>query len=254
MIPKWSWARASCTGTSHLRRGERRQDAVLCGTLGPDASIFFGIVCDGAGSASHGGHGARLCSRLFARSLCAFVDQKGALPDEEILLSWLDEARDLISRSSSTRQLPHKAFAATLVVAVSDARSTCCFQIGDGAAVLRNAQTQDWVVPNWPFHGEYASTTSFFTDHPQPTVAYHLYEHPIDALCIFSDGLEGLALDFRSRTAFAPFFNGMIQPISGQAETGMNHSLSESLATFLCSERVTSRTDDDKTLVLAAVK
>jgi hypothetical protein len=252
MSAKWAWARASCTGTSHQRCNERRQDALLCGTLGPANSIFFGAICDGAGSASHGGHGARLCTRVFARSVCASVKKTGRLLSNEELLFLLDVTRDALSHYAGDRGIPIRAFACTLVFLISDGQTTRCFQVGDGASVVRDAHSRSWVVPNWPFHGEYASTTSFVTDQPYPHTSYEEHRAPIDALVMFSDGLENLALDLRSKAAFGPFFEGMVKPLEQrQASPGLHQALSRDLAAFLGSERVSSRTDDDKTLIIA---
>jgi hypothetical protein len=59
-----------------------------------------------------------------------------------------------------------------------------------------------------------------------------------------------LALDFRAQTAYEPFFSPMFNWLRASAD-GRSVELSNSLTVYLASEKVNSRTDDDKTLILA---
>jgi len=68
---------------------------------------------------------------------------------------------------------------------------------------------------------------------------------------MFTDGLERLALDFRTQQPHTPFFNRVITPVRNSAGNGRNADLSRQLADFLNSADINARTDDDKTLVLA---
>ncbi|MGC8000370.1 protein phosphatase 2C domain-containing protein, partial [Salmonella enterica] len=65
-------------------------------------------------------------------------------------------------------------------------------------------------------------------------------------------GIERLVLDFGQRAAHAPFFERMIAPVAGAASSGRNTNLCQALGSYLDSEAVNARTDDDKTLILAA--
>jgi protein phosphatase 2C-like protein len=102
----------------------------------------------------------------------------------------------------------------------------------------------------WPEHGEYASTTFFITDDPEPTCRVLFRDESVDELALFSDGVEHLVLDFAAHTAFAPFFNKMFAPLHGSC-TGRDRMLSRSLRRFLDGPSVCEKTDDDKTLILA---
>ena len=73
---------------------------------------------------------------------------------------------------------------------------------------------------SWPSHGEYASTTFFVTDEPQPKLNLHRRSGAISALVAFTDGLERLALDFGATQAHAPFFQGIIGPVAASETAG----------------------------------
>ena len=70
-------------------------------------------------------------------------------------------------------------------------------------------------------------------------------------VALFSDGIQRLALVYSSKTAHQPFFEPMFARLN-EANLKECDVLSEQLSTFLGSPAVNERTDDDKTLVLAA--
>jgi hypothetical protein len=72
-----------------------------------------------------------------------------------------------------------------------------------------------------------------------------------DDIAVFTDGLERLALQFDTGSAHAPFFDSMFRPLN-VAPSGYRPELETSLVDFLNSEKVTNRTDDDKTIVIAS--
>jgi hypothetical protein len=254
MTLAWSWSRASRTGSSHIKHGERRQDAVLCGGVSGKSDIFFSAISDGAGSAVCGGHGAALTVRLFASRFREYAQFAHSMPDNDTLCEWLDDLRDLIAICAERRKRLISDFACTLVFAASNGSESCFFKIGDGASSYRSRLDNQWKVPIWPTHGEFASTTFFVTDARQPFSEYALIDEEIDAIISFTDGLELLALDMKNTQAFEPFFRGMIKPFEDSNSSGFQNNLADALANFLESERVCSRTDDDKTISIALRK
>lgn len=100
-----------------------------------------------------------------------------------------------------------------------------------------------------PQHGRYAGETLFATG-AEALRGASLTEaalEGVDALALFTDGLEPVALT--GETPFAPFF----EPLFGFAADADRGALERgrALEGFLTSERVRSRTDDDLTLLLA---
>ncbi len=247
----WTWAAACRRGVSHEKAELRLQDAFKCFVAASASRPIVIVVSDGAGSAPFGGEGASLlCRCLTLRTRRHFLDSD-ALPTDESLQSWLTDARALVVAAAEKRGLQPRDFAATLIFVISTGTESVVLHVGDGCAVLRDQETSCWVAPSWPYHGEYASTTAFVTDDPGPNISIVRHGTPISAISVFSDGIERLALDLRTRTPFAPFFDNIISPVAGSSIQGKDVDLSEKLNSFLGGDAVNSRSDDDKTLVLA---
>lgn len=248
---RWTWAAASCRGTSHAKHGIRRQDAFSCFSSANAGDTFFAVVSDGAGSATKGGEGASLTCRIFASRARAHFALSLGLPSEDLIRSWLDETRDRISQAAEKRVLEPRDFAATLICAISSGSETLVAHVGDGCAVVQSAETSNWIAASWPDQGEYASTTFFVTDDPEPRLRISRHEKLISAIVVFTDGIERLALDLAANQPHKPFFDGIIRPVVETSVSGRDPALSRMLSTFLNGDTVNERTDDDKTVVLA---
>ena len=251
---KWTWAAASCRGTSHVQGNLRCQDAMACSASGAHRSRFIAILCDGAGSAAMGGEGATLAARVISVRARAHALKSASSPTDETIHEWIDHARDVIEHTAQKRQLRSRDFAATLVCALSDGTDTTVIHIGDGCVVGQDANDYAWYALTWPAHGEYASTTFFITDDVQPRVVITRHQRRLSALVAFTDGLERLALDFASNQPHDPFFNGIVRPLAGITSVGRDRGLSEKLARYLDSASVNHRTDDDKSLIMAVCR
>lgn len=248
----WTWISALKIGVSHVRSGTRLQDSLVSfSTSAKGIDTFVGIVSDGAGSAKYGGEGAALVVRTLSAQLRSWLRQNEKLPTTEDFAYWLDQVRDRITLVSTQRGLEVREFAATLLCAVSTGFETAVAHIGDGCAVLRSADSGSLIAPSWPYHGEYASTTAFVTDQPACRLVVEHLATSVDAVILFSDGLERLALDFRSQLPHQPFFDLVLRPLGKLDRGGRDYELSLSLKEFLDSERINSRTDDDKSLIVA---
>lgn len=242
----WRWASASVIGTSHIQNGNRLQDAYAVSEFGN--GCIFAVVSDGAGSAKFGAFGAWLTCRFLSVRFREWIHQSSELPTEEDLSAWIDELRDRISAIAVRRGTVPRQFAATLAAIVIAADEAVSLHIGDSAIVGRKGG--QWEVLCWPENGEYASSTYFVTDDPEPrlTIIRHPREH--DAFALFSDGVGDLALSYLEHAAHAPFFDPMIRPVDVASGEGHLVELSAKLATYLAGPSVCKRTDDDKTLIL----
>jgi hypothetical protein len=247
----WTWAAASCRGTSHERGNVRRQDAFKCLVTDAPGHPIAIVVSDGAGTAPFGGPGAALVCKTIAALARRHFSTFECLPDPDTLESWVDAARERIAIVAERRELLPRDFAATLVLVVSNASETVVLHVGDGCAVVRDVSRGIWAAATWPDHGEYASTTSFITDGPGAHIRVSRCQSSISALAVFSDGLERLVLDFRSGEPSSHFFDSMIAPVEQSERQCKDPALSQQLLAYLKSDRVSSRTDDDKTLILA---
>jgi hypothetical protein len=169
---------------------------------------------------------------------------------QETVFNWLDEIRERINFAASERAVRPRDLAATLVGTIVSEDYALITHIGDGACVMRRAGSREWEVPSWPAHGEYASTTYFVTDDPQPALTFVTLEATFSDVALFSDGLERIALDFNNSTAYAPFFESKFTHLES-LQTGRNRGLSVGLRRYLDSAPILERTDDDKSLILA---
>lgn len=251
--PAWEWVSASATGTSHLRIKRGCDDAGACIFVeGKNESALVAVCSDGAGSAQKSAIGSRIIVRAFCRSARSYLQNGGTLASlsREIVSDWLDDMRGRIEIISKSAGLTPRDFAATLVGCVIGDERSKILHVGDGAAVYRAMDSEDWAVGSWPAHGEYASTTYFVTDDPEPSFQLNEIEGGISELAVFTDGIEHLVLNFSTRSAFPPFFNQIFSSFrsSGIAK---NRKLSRHLCNYLSSPSVCDRTDDDKTLLLA---
>ena len=249
---QWRWAAASRCGTAHAANGERRQDAFRV-VGGGDGGAFCAVVCDGAGSAPHGGEGASLAARSLTCSARAHFDRGGDLPGDDEVAIWMGRARDAITSTSAARGLATDDFATTVVMAMAIRGETVVAHIGDGAAAGRENSTSSWVALSWPDQGEHACETFFLTDAGAPRLRIARYDGPLDRIVLTTDGLERLALNFAARTPHVPFFDGISGPVANGIGAGRLDGLSRRLGAFLDSDPVNARTDDDKTIVVAVV-
>jgi len=182
----------------------------------------------------------------FHRRAALYLRSGGALGkiDDELTADWIDLIRERIYVAANFAGLKPRDYAATLVALLANNEHCTVVHIGDGAAVVRKHQTQEWSVPSWPFHGEYASTTRFVTDDPVARFNLVHLESAIDRFAIFSDGMENLVLDHREKSAPAALFERLLQPLVIWEGVGRNRTLSRHLRDYLGSEKVCNATDD----------
>lgn len=272
----WRTVGASVAGTSHTGAGEPCADScgvrVLPATDG--GSILIAVAADGAGSSERAAEGARLaCETILDEATFWATGKKkrrrrratgkprarrkarGKAPADlstfhrEHVLSWVESARQRITEAAESEGLVSRDFSCTLLAALVGETSAVFFHVGDGAIVYR-APDGEYVPVFWPQNGEYANCTWFVTDEEAPGRVQSARGETVHEVALLTDGLQGLALRFGSREAHDPFFKPMFARLRTEAESEP-HGLREELETFLDSEPVNRRTDDDKTLVLA---
>lgn len=251
----WRWAGACSVGSSHTKSGLECQDRASCIALTIDGRQYLSVVVsDGAGSAKEAAHGASMVCAGFQRRAVSHLRTKDMMPiDHEIVSDWLDDIRERINIASAGSGLLPRDYAATLVAAIVAPDRAVIVHVGDGAAVLRTKDNGVWSVPSWPFHGQWANTTRFVVDDPQAQVDLVCVEGCFDRVAVFSDGIEYLVLDHRDRTAPAPFFERLTNPVADAPIPGRDRKLSKHLRAYLSSDAVCAATDDDKSLVLGAL-
>lgn len=242
----WRWVSSSVIGTSHIQNGDRLQDAYFVSKL--DKGCILAVVSDGAGSAQFGAYGASLICRFLSVKFREWLNEHSELPIDENLSDWIDELRDKISAIAVRRGTVPRQFAATLAALVVAPDEAVTLHIGDSAIVGR--KEGEWDVLCWPENGEYASSTYFLTDNPEPRLSITRHSREHDAFALFSDGICNLALSYLLQSAHPRFFGPMMHPVDIAEGEGRLVELSAKLDGYLASPTVCERTDDDKTLIL----
>jgi hypothetical protein len=253
---EWCYASASAAGSSHILAGTKLQDAKHCFVVTGKMNDrrFFAVIADGAGSAEFGGQGASIICRTVGSQARSALRDVQEMPTDETIATWLDVARDRIQLAARRRERTARDFAATLVIVMASHQEVITAHVGDGAIVARNKNSVLWTVLSRPSHGQYASTTYFVTDNPHPALRIGRHPNHFDALAAFSDGIENLVIDSSTGEPFAAFFGPMAKPLNASRAIGKDAALSKNLATFLASDELNKRTDDDKTLIVAVTK
>lgn len=258
----WRYAYASVTGPSHRLQATPCQDAGECHVLyGADGfPVLVAIASDGAGSAIRSDEGSRQACAFFIEAISALIASGGTAEciTREVVEKWLSGFQHQIADIAASENLPPREFACTLLGAVIGRNAAAFFQVGDGAIVVSTAEDADnftWAF--WPQHGEYANQTNFAS---QPNAGDHLEyavsvgrSAQITEIALFTDGIERLVLDFPNQLVHHPFFRTLIAALRSQP-TGYSPTYSDKIGEFLDRPSVASRSDDDKTLILATLR
>ncbi len=253
----WHLVGASVAGSYHRREGRPCEDAHAALERG---GVLALAVSDGAGSARHARRGAELVAAAFCHGSVSALGA-GARPEDAAgwrtcgrQLLW-DVRGALVDEVARSEESPGRAvslhdLAATLVGVVVADGWALVVQVGDGAAVLGTDRGYRCVTR--PHKGEYANETIFVTSEGAPMEAQ---VEAVDAtgltgVVLLSDGLERLALDVATWTPHAPFFDRLLA--FARRDDMTDAEKREALVADLDAERIRERSDDDRTLVIAA--
>jgi hypothetical protein len=240
---------AAATGTSHLKNGLPCQDAQDYRLTSRGALLL--ALADGAGSATHSQEGAIAA----VQSSLAVLEHEledvipGSAEEwEGVVRAAFGEARASLFDLAMVSSESLRQFSTTLLlVAVMDGW-LAMGQLGDGVVVTGEAEGALQVLTQ-PQRGEYANETYFLTqEEAGEQVQVVVTQQPVRRIAVLSDGLLRLALRLPAYQAHLPFFEPLFA-FAAAAQDGAEAI--RHLEGFLSSERVCSRTDDDKSLLLA---
>jgi hypothetical protein len=252
----WKFILTSIAGTSHVATDTPCQDSSACEVLDDTngSSVLIAVVADGAGSAKCAEAGAALACSYFVSRIRRHLQSKAPLGDidHELVRNWIADFQAEVITQCGSGDLVPRDFASTLLAAAIGNDEGLFFQIGDGAIVIADSEEPEnyrWVF--WPQQGQYANETNFATeDNATEKIEFNIVNRRIDELTLFTDGLQGLTLDYQSRQAHAPFFTPIFEWLRSAPELN-SKTYTDSLNAFLNTERINDRTDDDKTIVIA---
>jgi hypothetical protein len=246
---------ASSIGQSHIAAAQPCQDAHfhLEAKDADGRPVLVLAAADGAGSAALAEVGASLACETFGRLVEAYVAKGGrvAAIERQLVERWITGLVYRIELHARQSGASVQDYSCTLLAAVVAEGCAVFVQIGDGAMVI--SADGGWRHIFWPQHGEFANTTNFVTSQRAvPEMDFMRLEEALQEVAVFTDGIENLVLQKATKTAHAPFFDSMFPPVRKSQAIGLDAALSRDLDTYLSGPLINSRTDDDKTLILAS--
>jgi len=245
-VTSWQVLAASATGVSHVKQQKGNEDAFAIASSCTGDLLL--VASDGAGSAKHAAQGSTFLSQTILEQLITFPSSSSRYTLECDLLALLYRLKGDLDALAERERQTAKAFAATLVVVKVMPFYTLALQLGDGAIIMQNQQDELSFLTQ-AFHGEYASETTFVSSESalkQASTAVVL-SSDIKALALLTDGLEPVAL--QNGKPFKDFFEPLFKFASNEQDAAKK---CRDLESFLSSERIDSRTHDDKTLIVAS--
>ncbi len=248
----WRVVGASVCGTSHVKNSLLCQDAHHWQML-PD-NILVAAAADGAGSASLGKVGAMVAVEAAIENISKKQIDQHTLASDNSARSLLSEAilaaKTAVEEEAIASNRPPKDLSTTLIVVVATPNVAVVAQIGDGVAVVKD-NMGNLTALTVPDSGEYINETSFITS---PTaldsVQINVWRQGITNIAILTDGLQMLAINMAVGLPHKPFFLPLFDFVANAQEL---KGAKEQLVKFLRSEKITQRTDDDLTLIIAAL-
>lgn len=269
----WRAIARSATGTRHQQQQQPCQDygAVMVPT-GDRQGVIVGAVADGAGSAPHADVGAKLAVSTSLNFLTAseawlqrhqrswqrWPESPSAELIQNLFLKVVTRVRSRLQQQADSQGYAIDDLACTLLAFLATPDWIAAMQIGDGFMVVRCTPqgTRSIGMPAEPqYHlmfqpdrGEFANQTTFVTAaNALEAMQVRVVTEPPQFICAATDGIERVALRFKDWQPFTPFFRPLEEYLW---ETPHPEADDAYLVSFLTSERLNQKTDDDKTLVL----
>ena len=254
-------------GTSHLETGLECQDAVGCLEL--PGRVFLALA-DGAGSSRRAAVGSSLAVASALEAARALWPEDADPVDDD---AWRERLRAVLraarasleeraqaaetdsqSGDEDNQSAPDrlKELATTFLFAAVDGQRVGMIHVGDGWGVLEEEDGR-FSVLSPPARSEYFNETVFLTGERYEDDA-RISLRDLDGaggVVLTSDGLEMVLIDLARAEPHQPAFAGLLAFARDRESSAEDKA--ERLAAFLRSERVCEKTDDDKSLVIAAL-
>ncbi|MCM1984580.1 PP2C family serine/threonine-protein phosphatase [Lyngbya confervoides] len=248
----WNAVTYSSVGSRHLAQSLPCQDY---SQFLVEGEVLYGAVSDGAGSAKYADIGAQLAVQTCLDQLKLEFSQLepfDAGPDPAAVVEIFERvAAAILERLMAEAQ--HKNFAlkelnCTLIGFIATPDWMAAMQVGDGFIVLQHSNSAVFELLFQPEKGEYINETLFITspgalDQLRVSVQLGCPEF----IAAATDGLEKVAIRYQDWLPHAPFFRPFKDCLQHFATGEEQQSY---LQTFLESDRLNAKTDDDKTLLI----
>jgi serine/threonine protein phosphatase PrpC len=260
----WKAIARSAIGTSHQQQQLPCQDYGGVDTVSLQAmnDVIIGVVADGAGSVKYADVGAKLAVKIglgYLANIEKWLRQRSHSSWPSLVQSPSQaQARKLFTQmgtkviSALQKQAVNSGYlvddlACTLLAFVATPHWIAAAQIGDGFMVVRS-QEEGYQLLFQPDRGEFANQTTFITStNALEEMQVRVLSGHQTFICAATDALEKIAIRMSDWTPFPPFFKPLEEYLQEITDPEQED---EYLISFLESERLNQRTDDDKTLLL----
>ena len=250
---KWKAVARSAIGTSHQKQG------IVCQDYGHSCildDVIVGAVADGAGSAKYSDIGSKLAVETVLKCFSdinefpqkqAFSQPLSQEEAQKVFAKIVNQVITQLQKQANEENYSINDLACTLLVFVATPDWVAAMQIGDGFIVMRSKESEYQLLFQ-PDKGEFANETTFITSkNALEDMQVKVIPKKQMFICASSDGLEKVAIRLSDWQPFSPFF----KPLEEYLHEPVNPEDEDKyLMEFLNSERLNSRTDDDKTLLL----
>ncbi|TVR13126.1 MAG: protein phosphatase 2C domain-containing protein [Planctomycetota bacterium] len=239
---------AQVTGLRHRRSASDGMDRVVYRSTADDEGIVA-VLCDGAGSAAHGGLGAELLSQTMIEHLAQLSYSTAIAADDWRMQAEFALQRGLaqIAQHASAHQRTMREYHSTVIAICAYPSWFALYHIGDGMVVSHCAQSQPayrrrtGASYDGPVNETYFATMPHATTYAESMVVIE----PWDTLLCASDGIEQVAIDQQHQRPFPGFFD----PLCRYMQTSPTVADAD-VADFLLRDRLQEKCDDDLSLCM----
>jgi serine/threonine protein phosphatase PrpC len=249
----WKAIARYATGTSHQEQKIPCQD---CGLYRIFNDVIVGAVADGAGSAKYSHIGSELAIKTVIKCFAeinelpdkqGFSQPLSEMEAKEVFTKFVKEVITALNKQATNKGYSVQDLACTLLVFIATSEWIAVMQIGDGFMVVRS-QDSEYQLLFEPDKGEFFNETTFVTSaNALEEMQVQVISGKKEFICASTDGLEKVAIRLSDWKPHAPFFKPLEEYLR---ETDKPEDDEKYVIDFLNSERLNSRTDDDKTLLL----
>ena len=244
-MKNWYFGSAVSIGMSHLKNEMPCQDKCAIDLIMDN--LLIAVLSDGAGSAKNSEFGAEIA----VNSIIQFLREQmySFSLDEDFIKNCVTFSRNKIIDYSIDNNLELKSLACTLIILVSYDDMALIFQLGDGGCVLKRKDEDFFEYAIEPMNGEYINTTYFLTDDNYLINSQIKITKGIEKFAIFSDGIQKVCSNLSTNEIHQPFFQKLFSTFNILKEKPQ-FIINQSFQSFLDSDFLNERTDDDKSLLL----
>ena len=248
----WKAVTHSAIGTRHIAKEMPCQDF---GDFKIRDGLVYGAVADGAGSAKFSDVGAKLAVKTWIETAVSKFEHQdmdlSAIDQLDFQALFEDISQEVLrclEAEAESGEFPLRELGCTLLSFVASGDWIAAMQIGDGFIVCQSLDSDEYDLLFRPDKGEFINETLFVTSKGAiDSLQYSFQRCSPKFICAATDGLEKVAISYQDWRPHQPFFKPFKDCLQLIPEPSDQFQY---LQTFLESDRLNSRTDDDKTLLL----